>query len=317
VRGLARLNQESRIVARVHHLYLAGLRVQPEEDRRHIPPPRFFALGPVVLVHPRRQLVQRHSRHRHRPEGRAEAGGHDGRSQPLARYVCHRHQQAAVRLLHNIQVIAAQLIAGNGAEAHRVSRDRRQPLRQQRLLNRPPRIQVLLHSRELDVALVVPRIFQSHRGLQREPFDKVRLVNCQLPPVRRRHHQLSHPPAVAILQRIAQRRTRVDRRLVAINQPGGRKRRPVHLQLSHHDPQHLLQHFFLANRRVNLPRSLQQRLQPRHLLLQVDRLAVTRDLHPSRHPSYPPWILTLSRQQHPYLVSRFMELKWLKLEAWR
>ena len=141
-------------------------------------------------------------------------------------------------------------------------------MRQQRPLNQPRRIQVLLHPRKRNIAFVIPRIFQSHRGLQRKPLDKVRLVERQLPSMRRRHNQLRHPLSVAIIQGITgQRRTGdacrsalIRNDLIPISQPGSRKRRPRHLQLPHHDPQHLLEHLILANCRMHLARGLKQRL---------------------------------------------------------
>jgi hypothetical protein len=93
--------------------------------------------------------------------------------------------------------------------------------------------------------------------------------------------------AFAVLQRISWNAVRGGRRRIAIGQPGAGKRRPGHLQLADHDAQHLLQHLFFADGGVDLPRSLKQRLQARHLLLQVDRLAIARKLNSSRHCAPP------------------------------
>jgi hypothetical protein len=49
---------------------------------------------------------------------------------------------------------------------------------------------------------------------------------------------------------------------------------PGHFQLAHHDAQHRLQHFFRPNRRMHLPRDLQQCLQAGHLLLQVNHVGM-------------------------------------------
>ena len=110
---------------------------------------------------------------------RAESCGHDGRGQSLARHIGNNHQQAAVGLLHNVEIIAAHLVAGIGAEGDRVAGNLRQRLRQQRALNVPRRVQILLHSRELHIALVVAGIFKRHRRLQRQTFKEVGLVKRQ------------------------------------------------------------------------------------------------------------------------------------------
>ena len=63
---------------------------------------------------------------------------------------------------------------------------------------------------------------------------------------------------------------------VAVGEPSAEESGAGHLQFTDHDAQHLLQHFFLVDGGVDLPAGLKQRLQPRHLLLQVNGLAVPR-----------------------------------------
>jgi len=87
-----------------------------------------FAFGPVMLVHACGQFVEWHAGHGHGPEGGAEAGGHDGRSQAFAGHVGNGNEQAAVRLLDDIEVIAAHLIAVTDLKL-RVALDRGQRLR--------------------------------------------------------------------------------------------------------------------------------------------------------------------------------------------
>ncbi len=71
--------------------------------------------------------------------------------------------------------------------------------------------------------------------------------------------------------------------LFAVDQAGRGKGRAIHLQLAHDDAQHLLQHFVFVDGGVDLARGLKQRLQARHLLLQVDCFATAGKLNSSRH----------------------------------
>ena len=210
----------------------------------------------------------------------------------FAGYVGHGDEQAAVGLRDDIEVVAADLIAGNGAEADRVTGNRRQLLRQKRPLNEPRRVEILLHARKLDIALVVACIFKSNGGLEGEAFNEVRFVESQRTSTGSDHRQLRHTVAVAVQQRIAGHGVvgdgcigRSGKRhagvavgsgndLIAIGKPGAEKGGAGHLQFPHHDAQHLLHHFFLVDGGVDLPAGLKQRLQARHLLLQVDGLAV-------------------------------------------
>ena len=136
---------------------------------------------------------------------------------------------------------------------------------------------------------MVAGVFKRDGGLQRQALEEIGLGERQLASAGRRHHQFGHLAAVAVRQRIDEQ-TRVGGgavralgRRIAIGQAGSGKRRAGHLQLAHHDAQHRLQHFFFADGGVHLARGLKQRLQPRHLLLQFDRLATRRKLRVRRH----------------------------------
>ncbi len=133
---------------------------------------------------------------------------------------------------------------------------------------------------------MVARIFKRDGGLQRQAFKKVGFVKREFAAVGRGDDQLGHLAAVAIGERIneqligsSRRRLRPSARCrvvapsVSRTSTGAGKGRAGHLQLAHHDAQHGLQHFLFADGGVHLARSLKQRLQPRHLLLQFDRFA--------------------------------------------
>ncbi len=189
-----------------------------------------------------------------------------------------------------------------GAEGHRVAGNLGQRLRQQRALNGAGRVQVLLHARKLHVALVIARVFKRHGGLQRQAFEEIGLVEGELASVGRRHHQFGHFAAVAVRQRIDEQ-TRGGvcavwalAGCIAVGQAGSGKRRAGHLQLAHHDAQHRLQHFFFADGGMHLARGLEQRLQPRHLLLQIDRFAARRKPRIRCHRD-PLWNFTLARRR--------------------
>ena len=179
----------------------------------------------------------------------------------------------------DIEIVAAHLVAGVGAEGDRVAGNLGQLLRQQRALNLARRVQILLHARELDVALVVARVFKRHGGLQRQAFKEVGLGERKLARARGRHDELGHFAAVAVGKRITEQLIWARgvccgiRRQSAVGKAGSGKRRAGHLQLAHHDAQDGLEDFFLADRRVHLARGLKQRLQPEHLLLQLDCFA--------------------------------------------
>ena len=172
-RRLARRDQEPGIMAGIDHLDFARGRMQPEKDRRDVAPARLLALGPVVLVHARGQFVERRPGDGHAAKCRAEAGGHDGRGQPLAGHVGHGNQQAAVGLLDNIEIVAAHFVAGVGAEGDRIAGDLGQRLRKQRALNLAGRVQILLQARELNVALVIARVFKRNGGLEDQALKEV------------------------------------------------------------------------------------------------------------------------------------------------
>ena len=77
----------------------------------------------MVLVHARGQLVEGRPGDGHGAESGAEAGGHHGGGQAFAGNVGDRDQQAAVGLLDDVEIVAADLVAGDGAEGQRVAGD--------------------------------------------------------------------------------------------------------------------------------------------------------------------------------------------------
>ena len=138
----------------------------------------------------------------HGAESRAEAGGHHGRGQAFAGNVGDRDQEASVGLLNDIEVVAANLVTGDGAEGHRVAGDVGQLLRQQRALDIAGGVEILLHAGPLQVALVVAGVFKGDGGLQGQTLDEVGFVDGQFAAVGRGDDQLGHALAFAILQQV-------------------------------------------------------------------------------------------------------------------
>jgi hypothetical protein len=186
-----------------------------------------------------------------------------------------------------IEVVATHFVAGIGAKRQRVPFDVRQCLGQQRALNLPGCIEILLHTGEGNVALMVAGIFKSHGSLQREALNKVGLVESELATVRRNNDQIGHAGSVAIVQRPGEQGAFIGtdgfRRVVTIHQAGGGESRAGHLELPHDDAQHLLEDLIFMDGGVDLARGLKERLQARYLLLQVDRFATAWKLNPSSH----------------------------------
>ena len=189
-------------MAGIDHFDLAQFRVEAQEDGGDIAAAGLFALAPVVLVHAGCQFVEGRAGDGHGAERRAEAGGHHCRGQAFAGNVGDGDQEAAIGLLHDVEVVAANLIAGDGAEGQRVAGDVGQFLRQQRALDVAGGVKILLHARPLQVALVVAGIFKGDSGLQGQALDEVGLVNCEFAAIGRGNNQLRHALAFAILQEI-------------------------------------------------------------------------------------------------------------------
>ncbi len=75
-------------------------------------------------------------------------------------------------------------------------------LGQQRALNVAGRVEVLLHARPLQVALVVARVFKGDGGLQGQALKEVGFIEGELAAIGRGDDQLGHAFAFAILQQI-------------------------------------------------------------------------------------------------------------------
>ena len=193
------------IVAGVHDFDSARLGIEAHKDGGHIAATGLFALTPVVLVHAGCKLIERRPGDGHGAKGRAEAGGHHGGGESFASHVGYSDQQAAVGLLDDVEVVAAHLVTGDGAEGQGIAADVGQILRQQRALDVAGSVQILLYPCPFQIALVVAGVFEGDGGLQRQPFDEVGLVDGQLAAVGRCDHQLGHALAFAILQEIPSR----------------------------------------------------------------------------------------------------------------
>ena len=189
-------------MAGVDHLDFAEFGVQAQKDGGYVAPAGLFAFAPVVLVHARGQLVEGQTGDRHGAECRAEAGGHHGRGEALAGHIGHSDQQAAVGLLDDVEIVAADLVAGDGSERQRVASDVGQRLRQQRALDVAGGVEILLHACPLHVALVVAGVFKGDGGLQNQPLDEIGLVEGEFAAVGRGDHQFRHALAFAILEQI-------------------------------------------------------------------------------------------------------------------
>ena len=201
----------------------------------------------------------------HGAERGAEAGGHHGRSEAFAGDVRDGDQEAAVGLLDDVEIVAANLVAGDGAEGDRVAGDFRQFLRQERTLDVARGVEVLLDAGPLQVALVVAGVFKGDGGLQDQAFDEVGFVKSQFAAVGRGDDQFRHPLAFAILQEIERKRGTVFGLLggignFAIAEAGAGECGARHFELANDDAKHCAEHGFFANGGVNLARRLEQRL---------------------------------------------------------
>ncbi len=99
-----------------------------------------------------------------------------------------------------VEVVAAHLVAGDGAKGQRVAGDGGQLLGQKRALDVAGGVQILLDAGELDVALVVAGVFKGDGGLEGEALDEVGLVDGEFAAVGWGDEQLGHALAVAAVQ---------------------------------------------------------------------------------------------------------------------
>ena len=125
-RGAVGHEEEAGIVAGVDYLDFAEFRIETHEDRGDVAATGLFALAPVVLVHAGCEFIEGQAGDGHGAKGGAEAGGHHGGGQPFASHVSYSHEQAAVGLFDDVEVVAADFVAGDGAEGDGVAGNFRQ-----------------------------------------------------------------------------------------------------------------------------------------------------------------------------------------------
>ena len=70
---------------------------------------------------------------------------------------------------------------------------------------------------------------------------------------------------------------------LAVTEAGARESSAGHFEFAHDDAQHCAEHLFFADGGVNLARGLKQRLEARHLLLQIDRFVIARQMDACCH----------------------------------
>ena len=103
-------------MAGVNDFDFAGLGMEADEDGGEIAAAGLFALGPMVLVHARGEFVEGHPGDGHGAKGGTEAAGPDGGGEAFAGDVGYGDEKAAVGLRNEVEVVAANFVAGDGVE---------------------------------------------------------------------------------------------------------------------------------------------------------------------------------------------------------
>ncbi len=271
---------EAGIVTGVEHLNLGACWIEAGEDGGDVASARFLTLLPVVLVGLACECFKGNAARGHGAKGRAKAGGHERGGQTFAGDIGDGEQDISVGMGEDIDIVAANLVAGFRADGERESGQIGQVARDERTLDVACCIEVFLDARPLEIALEVAGVFDGDCGLQGESMDEIQLVEGECTKVRREDDEGGEGMIVVISKwegavggdgvgrRYGERFGNFAEgdRVAGSGQESG----AGHFEFKDDDAEDGAKDGFLGGGGVDLARDLEQGLKARNLLLEID-----------------------------------------------